>query len=270
MKYKMIALDLDGTLTNSKKEVSPRTRDLIIEIQKQGVIVALATGRPVQGAAPISKELQLDVYGGYILSFNGGIIKNCRTGEIIFQKNMPDELVPKLAEASYRYQIPILTYKGDCIVTEDTTDYYVRLEADINKLPVEALENFAEQVNYPIPKCLMVAAGWQLEEIMPKMQEEFGDKVNIFRSEPFFMEITPLGVDKAQGLARLLEHTGVKREELICCGDGYNDLTMIKFAGLGVAMENAQKEVKEIADVITLTNDDDGVAYIIEKYMKNR
>ena len=84
------------------------------------------------------------------------------------------------------------------------------------------------------------------------------------------MEITPLGVDKAQGLARLLEHTGVKREELICCGDGYNDLTMIKFAGLGVAMENAQKEVKEIADVITLTNDDDGVAYIIEKYMKNK
>ena len=84
------------------------------------------------------------------------------------------------------------------------------------------------------------------------------------------MEITPLGVDKAQGLARLLEYTGVKREELICCGDGYNDLTMLKFAGLGVAMENAQPEVKAIADVVTLTNDNEGVAHIIEKYMKNK
>ena len=84
------------------------------------------------------------------------------------------------------------------------------------------------------------------------------------------MEITPPGVDKAFGLEQLLRYTGISREELICCGDGYNDISMLQFAGLGVAMENARDEVKAVADIITETNDNDGVACIVENYMKNR
>lgn len=95
MKYKMIALDLDGTLTDSKKEVSAHTRNVLIDIQKKGVVVVLATGRPINGALSISRELELDVYGGYILSFNGGIIQNCKTKEIIFQQKIPGGLHSK-------------------------------------------------------------------------------------------------------------------------------------------------------------------------------
>ena len=269
MEYKMIALDLDGTLTNSKKEVTPHTKEVLMDIQKQGKIVVLATGRPIQGALGIAKQLELDVYGGYILSFNGGIIQNCKTGEVVFQQQIPAELIPRLGEASRRFQVPIMTYEGDYIITEDTTDKYVRIEAGINKMPIKALNDFSEEVTFPVTKCLMVADGWILEEILPKMQKEFGDVLNIFRSEPFFMELTPPGIDKAKSLERLLELTGLKREELIACGDGYNDVSMIKYAGLGVAMSNAQTAVKEVADEITLSNDEDGVALIVEKYMKN-
>ncbi len=269
MNYKMIALDLDGTLTNSQKEVTDHTKKVLIDIQKEGKIVVLATGRPIQGALGIAKELELDVYGGYILSFNGGIIQNCKTGEIVFQQKIPTELIPRLGEASRRYQVPILTYQGDSIITEDTMDKYVRIEAAINKMPVKALDNFAEEVTFPVTKCLMVADGWILEGILPQMQKEFGEVLNIFRSEPFFMELTPPGIDKAQSLERLLELTGVKREELIACGDGFNDVSMIKYAGLGVAMANAQDAVKEVADEVTVSNDEDGVALIVEKYMKN-
>lgn len=269
MEYKMIALDLDGTLTNSKKEVTPHTKEVLMDIQKQGKIVVLATGRPIQGALGIAKQLELDVYGGYILSFNGGIIQNCKTGEVVFQQQIPAELIPRLGDASRRYQVPIMTYEGDYIITEDTTDKYVRIEAAINKMPIKALNDFSEEVTFPVSKCLMVADGWVLEEILPKMQKEFGDVLNIFRSEPFFMELTPPGIDKAKSLERLLELTGLKREELIACGDGFNDVSMIKYAGLGVAMSNAQPAVKEVADEITLTNDEDGVALIVEKYMKN-
>lgn len=270
MDYKMIALDLDGTLTNSKKEVTAYTKEVLIDIQKQGKIVVLATGRPIQGAIHIAKELELDNYGGYILSFNGGIIQNCKTGEIVFQEKIPVDLIPRLGEASRRYQVPIMTYEGDSIITEDTTDKYVRIEAAINKMPIKELYDFSEEVTFPVTKCLMVADGWHLEHILPSMQKEFGSVLNIFRSEPFFMEITPLGIDKAKSLARLLEITGIQREELIACGDGFNDVSMIQFAGLGVAMENAQDAVKEVADEVTVSNDNDGVALIVEKYMKNK
>lgn len=270
MKYKMIALDLDGTLTNSKKEVSAHTRKTLIDVQKDGAIVVLATGRPINGAVAISQELELDTYGGYILSFNGGIIQNCKTKEIIFQQKIPAEYIPRLGEASRRFQVPIITYQGDYILTEDTTDKYVRLEAGINRMKVRELNDFSEEIHFPVTKCLMVGEGWYLEQILPKMRKEFGNILNIFRSEPYFMEITPPGVDKAFGLEQLLQRTGIHREELICCGDGYNDISMIEFAGLGAAMENAQNEVKAVADIITDTNDNDGVAYIVENYMKNR
>ena len=270
MEYKMIALDLDGTLTNSKKEITPHTKEILMDIQKQGKTVVLATGRPIQGALHIAKELELDVYGGYILSFNGGIIQNCKTGEVVFRQQIPVGLIPRLGEASRKYQVPIMTYEGDYVITEDTTDKYVRLEAAINRMPIKALDDFSEEVTFPVTKCLMVADGWILEEILPKMKKEFGDVLNIFRSEPFFMELTPPGIDKARSLEKLLEITGLCREELIACGDGFNDVTMVQYAGLGVAMENAQQAVKDVADEITVSNDKDGVALIVEKYMKNK
>lgn len=269
MDYKMIAVDLDGTLTNSKKEISAHTREILINIQKQGVTVVLATGRPINGAVDLSRELEMDIYGGYILAFNGGLIQSCRSGEVIFRKEIPAEYIPQLGRASRKYQLPIVTYQGDAILTEDTTDKYVRLEAGINKMPVKELYDFSAEIDFPVTKCLMVGDGWYLEEILPGMKKEFGDRLNIFRSEPYFMEITPLGVHKAAGLEALLEYTGIRREELIALGDGYNDISMIQFAGLGVAMENAQPDVKAVADVITDTNDNDGVAHIVEKYMKN-
>ena len=132
----MIALDLDGTLTNSEKKISARTRDVLIDIQKQGAKVVLATGRPINGAVELSRELEMDVYGGYILAFNGGLIQDCRTGEVIFRKEIPAAYIPELGAASRKYQVPIVTYRGDEILTEDTTDKYVRLD----KFTVRSLE----------------------------------------------------------------------------------------------------------------------------------
>ena len=99
------------------------------------------------------------------------------------------------------------------------------------------------------------------------MREKFGWVLNIFRSEPFYLEIVPQSIDKANSLARLLEHLGMKREQMICCGDGFNDRSMIEFAGLGVAMENAQEEVKAVADYITASNDKDGIVEVVEKFI---
>lgn len=99
------------------------------------------------------------------------------------------------------------------------------------------------------------------------MRQTFGEQLNIFRSEPFFLEIVPPSIDKAYSLGKLLEYLGEKKEQMICCGDGFNDKSMIAFAGLGVAMANAQPEVKEVADYITTSNDEDGVALVIDRFM---
>ena len=101
----------------------------------------------------------------------------------------------------------------------------------------------------------------------PRMKADLGEEMEIFRSAPFFLELMPKGIDKALSLSRLLEHLGIAREESIACGDGYNDLSMIRFAGLGVAMANAEEAVKNEADHITLSNEEDGVAAVIEQFI---
>ena len=106
-----------------------------------------------------------------------------------------------------------------------------------------------------------------LAELEKEMYEHLKDRMGVFRSEPYFLELVPKGIDKAQSLAVLLKEIGLTREEMIAIGDGFNDLSMIQYAGLGIAMANAQEVVKENADFITLSNEEDGVAYAAEKFI---
>lgn len=186
MNYQLLALDLDGTLTNSRKEITPSTRDALIDIQKNGKKVVLASGRPSQGVLPLAEELHLGDYGSYILSYNGGRITDCRSGEIIYSKYLPNDVAAPLLEIVKKYPgIDILAYTDTELISGGDTNEYSEKES--------------------------------------------------------FM---------------------------ICCGDGYNDLTMIETAGLGVAMANAQPLVKESADYITKSNDEDGVLHVINEFMR--
>ena len=103
---------------------------------------------------------------------------------------------------------------------------------------------------------------------MPQLQAKYHGLLNIYRSEPFFLEIMPRNIDKAKSLQKLLNSIGLTAEEMICCGDGYNDLSMIEYAGLGVAMANAQPIIKDSADFITRSNDEDGIIHVINLFMR--
>lgn len=265
--YKLLVLDLDGTLTNSQKELSERNKAVLIEVQKQGVKVILASGRPTYGIVPLAEELELAKYGGYILSFNGGAIIDCSTQETLFSQVLPDELLPRLYEHACENEFAILSYNNDIVVTEHPDDKYVAYESFLTKMEVRGVESFLESVSRPVPKCLIVGDADRLALLEQKMIAELGNQMNIYRSESFFLELVPLNIDKAESLARLLAHVGMEREEMIAIGDGYNDLSMIQFAGMGVAMENAKPEVKEAADYITTSNDEDGVADVVEKFI---
>lgn len=264
MKYKMVVLDLDGTLTNSRKEITPYTKEMLFRYMEEGGKVVLASGRPTFGIMPLAEELELTERGGYILSFNGGNIIDCRKQETIYQKKLAPGIPARLAEMAAEYSVHLLSYEGEHIISEHPEDIYVQKEAFINKMPVKKVEDFGSYVTFPITKCLMVGDGAHMAEIEPLVRERLGHGNNVFRSEPFFLEIMPKGIDKAQSLGRLLAYLGMSVEEMAAFGDGYNDKTMLEYAGLGVAMANAQEEVKYSAGLIAPSNDEDGVAWVLE------
>ena len=270
MKYKMIVLDLDGTLTNNKKEITPRTKQALIQAQAAGVHVVLASGRPTYGIVPLAEELKLKENGGFILAFNGGKIIDCTNNEVLFEQKLDERLVPILFQEAKKAGIEILTYQGEGIAATNKDDEYVQHEAFINKMPVTQYDDFLNQLVYPINKCLIVGDPTPLHELEIRLAKELEGKMDVYRSTDFFLECVPLGIDKARSLDRLISSLGISCEEVIACGDGYNDLSMIRFAGLGVAMANAAKDIQSEADFVTLSNEEDGVAHVIERFILSR
>lgn len=267
MKYRLLVLDLDGTLTNERKEITPHTLETLLKVQDAGVKIVLASGRPTYGIVPLAKELEMDRRGGYILSFNGGTIIDTLTREVIYETTLPCELVAPLYEFSKSSDTTIITYKDEFIISEQPENRYVGHELFLTKMKPLKVVSFAESVDFAPDKCLIVGEPEKLIPLEKEIAAQYGERMNVFRSEPFFLELVPLGIDKALSLDRLLTHMGAKREEMIAVGDGFNDLTMIEFAGLGVAMANAQQKVKDAADFITLSNEEDGVAHVAERFI---
>lgn len=270
MNYQILALDLDGTLTNSKKEVSRPTLEALIQIQEQGKKVVLASGRPTQGVLPLAGQLSLDRYGSYILSFNGGRITDCRSREVIYNKTLPMDIVAPLFDIVNKYRergVDIVGYTSDVLLSGGSTNKYSGLESRINHMPVVSVDDFPSHITAPANKFLVTGEPDVIQEVKSEIAECFRSYLYIYLSDPFFLEIMPPGIDKAHSLLRLLTSIGLTADEMVCCGDGYNDVTMIETAGLGVAMANAQPLVLEKADYITKSNDEDGVLHVIEKFM---
>lgn len=268
MKTKVLVLDIDGTLTNSKKEITPKTKEGILHIEERGHKVILASGRPTHGMEDFARELELEKYGGYLLSFNGGRIINCKTGEIVYQRILPKNVLPQLFQYALTHDCGLVTYLGDEIVAGTRIDSYMEIESRINHMPMRQVNSFVDLVSeYDLNKCLMTAPPEQAEIYEKELNERFGDILSIYRSAEFFIEIMPKNVDKATSLEHMLSSVGMTKEDAICCGDGFNDISMISFAGVGVAMANAQPVVKEAADFITDSNDEDGIVKVIDTFI---
>ncbi len=267
MSYELLVLDLDGTLTNSDKKITPPTKAAIMKLQEMGKHVVLASGRPTPGVKPLAKELNLRKYGSYILSFNGGCITNCKDNSFLYNQTIDRRHILPIYQAAKMNGVNLITYTDTEIISAFEPNEETKIEARINHLPVRQVNDFPSYVNFPINKLLLTGKASILEKMEVTLKELYQGNLNIFRSEPFFLEIMPPKIDKAYSLSQLLEKLGLNKDQMICCGDGFNDLTMIQYAGLGVAMANAQPVVLENADYITKSNDEDGVLHVIEKFM---
>ncbi len=267
--YKMIVLDLDDTLLNDEHTLSKRNKEALMAAQELGVKVVLASGRPTFGMVSIAKDLQLDQYGSYILSFNGSKIINAKTNEEMFNSSISSEMAHRLYDLSRREGVAILSYKDESIVIEEPNEY-ADIEATITGLPMQIVDQFKVTITEPVVKAMMLAHPDVLVDVEKTLIKEVGEEVSVFRSKPFFLEFTALNVTKGTSLHQLTQKLGIKAEEVIAIGDSYNDITMIEFAGLGVAMGNAPDAIKDIANHVTDTNNNDGVAQVVEEFILSK
>lgn len=267
---KMLVLDIDGTLTNSRKEITPRTLEAITEIRRRGHIVVLASGRPTAGLRGVTEALDFARYGGYTISYNGACVTHTATGEKMFKNPLPDFAAPWMLAYARENDLGMCSYVGAEMLSGARVDHFLEDERRINGLTRRDVDSFDPYVQTDLYKVLLTAEPERAarhEEILAK---RFAGRLSVYRSEPFFIEVMARGVSKADAIAGLLERLNMEREDVIACGDGFNDLSMIRYAGIGVAMGNAQPQVKNAADVVTLTNDEDGLVPVIERYILGR
>ncbi len=267
MNYKLIALDIDGTLLNKEKKILPKTKQALIDAQKKGIKVVLSSGRPVPGMLGLSKELELEKYGGYLISYNGGVVYDLKNDKEIYSKSINPSDFQQIYDLSIIHNTNILTYKNNKVYAEFSDDY-IEIECRINNMEFVEVDNLLAEIDVCVPKFIFTESGEYLEKIEPLIKSELSDKFSVTRSEPFFLEVMPEGIHKGSSLSRLAEILSIKQSEVMAFGDSYNDMTMIEYAGMGVAMGNAKPEVIEISDYITLSNDDNGIADAIEKLVK--
>lgn len=266
MDYKMIVLDMDDTLLRDDHSISTRTKEAIEKAQKQGVKVVLASGRPDYAMKETAKDLGLDEHGSYIVSYNGAIIIDCKTDEIIFERSLSKEIAHELYDFSKEHNVHLHTYWNDDIITEKNNEY-TEIEANITGMEIKTIDDFKKAVKGNVIKVLMLEDPEYLKKVELKLKPQLKDKLNMTISKPFFLEFMDKGIDKGASLSRLIDRLGIKQEEVIAMGDSYNDLSMLKFAGLGVAMANSPDDIKSEVEYITDSNMEDGVAKVIEKFV---
>lgn len=266
MKYKLLVLDVDGTLLNDEREISKRTLAALLKVQQMGVRIVLASGRPTYGLMPLAKTLELGNYGGFVLSYNGCQIIKAQNGEILFERRINPEMLPYLEKKARKNGFAIFTYHNDTLITDSPDNEYIKNEALLNNLKIIKEDEFSTAIDFAPCKCMLVSDKEEaLIELEQHWEKRLAGTLDAFRSEPYFLEVVPCGVNKANTLGALLEHLEVTREEAIAVGDGVCDVTMLQLAGMGIAMGHSQDSVKVCADYVTASNEEDGVALAVEK-----
>ena len=273
MKYKLVCIDMDGTLLNSKGEVTKENKEALQRAQEKGVHIALTTGRIYQSAKGFNKQIGLN---GPIISANGTYIGLPNQAQPFYYKGFTYDEVITFYQCAKKYPVEIhfSTIKGIlCDVrVKSTEDYHNTLN---NMLPekerfeiayVGDFDNAFKVYEGQILKAFCMA---EAKEVLKQLKEELLklDLYEVSSSWDNNIEIMPKGIDKGYGVCKLAELLNISREEVVCIGDNENDLSMIQYAGLGIAMGNSTPEVLAQADDITLTNDESGVAKAIQKYI---
>ena len=261
--YKILALDMDGTLLNSNKEISEKTKSAIREAKNKGVKIVLSSGRPIDGLKKYLNELDLINEGEYVLSYNGCLVQETKSEKVIHEIGLRGLDLHNIYKLSLELGVNIHAFSPERGLITPKVSKYSEVEANLNDIDINVIDFNEINEDEHIIKIMMIDEPEILDKAIEKLPKDIYEKYNICKSAPFFLEIMNKEGNKGVGLDALAKHLNVSRDEIIACGDAGNDLEMIKYAGLGVAMENATDEVKKASNYITKSNDEDGIAKVI-------
>ncbi len=263
--YKAVFLDMDGTLLKSDHTISEETKQTIGRLTRQGIPVILVSARPFDGILPYVDQLGTSHYP--IVSLNGGYIVS--DGRPIFQAIIDAETTGALARELKLFKNTTAYYLQREWFAEVDDEWIEHeqliMDVPINILPVEEMvKDWSIRATGPNKMMVMSDPG-SISLIQAHLKPLFRDSLDIYPSKPTFLEIMNPEASKSKAVRFLIERMGLDRSEVIAIGDNYNDKEMIRFAGMGVAMGNAPDEIKEAADYVTDTNNNDGVRKALEK-----
>lgn len=263
--YKLVAIDLDGTLLTDQLEITPNTIAGIQQVVDSGVVVTLATGRMFPSAKKFAELLNLKVP---LITYQGAVIKDAAEKKIWFERLVSKTISERLIAFAEKHQVHIQVYQDDIVyVAEDNEaiQAYAR-ESDVSYTVVDELTRLTDK---GFAKVLFIGDPMYLDRLQIELQGEFGSEAHIAKSKPHYLEVTNPEANKGTALLYLAEQLGIERSEIIGIGDNHNDFELITKAGLGVVMGNGVEALKSVADYITQTNNDEGVLHVLEQFVLN-
>ena len=265
--YKLVAIDMDGTLLNSDKVISKGNKVAIKKAIKKGVKVVITSGRGLKGLDKFLDEIHLRGENEYLIANNGGTIYRTSDFKCISYKGLKGRDLVKAHALSKEFGLNMIAYTHEGSIAAEENEF-TRFESEYVGNPVKIL-NFNTDVDDEdeITKILFSQTEEFLEKKMLEIPKEFYSEYNVVKTMPIVLEVMDKDCNKGYGVKVLADKLGIKKEEIICIGDQANDIEMITYAGLGIAMGNAIEELKNVAEYVTLDNDNDGVAKAIEKFI---
>ena len=261
--YKMIAIDLDGTLLTDELTVSPGTIEAIQKAVELGAVVTIATGRMFLSAKPFAKQLGLNVP---LITYQGALIKDVEEKAVMYERLVPPDLAHELIDIAKKRNLHLQVYQDDVLYAASENDF-IREYVEAAKVPYKVEPDLAKLASRGFEKALFIDVPDHIDELQEELRGLFGERANFIKSKSAYLEVTHPEADKGIALLHLAQKLGIDRSEIIGIGDNYNDLDLVITAGLGIAMGNAVQELKEKADYISRSNNEEGVRHVIEKFI---
>ena len=263
MKYKLLAADMDGTLLNDDSVMTERTYDAVMAAIDKGVLFVPSTGRPMLGMRWLADRLKKDLP---FIIYNGAVVMTGRSEKILYAKNLGFDSVKEIYNTAIEYGIPVVLWIGQrlfaCSDCREILDYRAITDVDMT-----VIDNIDVLEGQDVIKMLWILPPEEAIRQQSLMNAKMCGRVNAHTSRPYLLEFVDDGASKGRALDVLGGIYGIDKSEMIAVGDGHNDLSMLQYAGLGIAMANSPDDIKAACDSVTLSNNEDGVAAVIEKYL---
>lgn len=263
---KVIFLDLDGTLNNDQKQITPRTMDILMRAQSKGTRIALASARPSPGLFKERDILDLQHNNGILMSYNGGRIVDACSNEVLFESAMDLSQTVSVLRMLENFPVTPILDDGVQFYVTDKKGYKVEYECNNNNMVCSEVGNLADFVNFQPVKILMSVEPLIISGIKTQIARLLPNNLTVVQTAPFYLEIIPSVINKGQGLLDTCRAIHVDPKDTIAFGDAENDIPMLRAAGVGVAMGNASDPVKAAADAVTFSNNEDGIAVWLETH----